>query len=293
MRKCGLICVLLLVCSIGFMACNKRENKNEPQVITIGALPDQAKAELILRYKPLMRYLEKTVEIPFKLIVPENYSDLLKYFEAGKIDLAYFGGYTFLKAKELHGAKPLVMRKEDLEFTSSFIARPVPAKKLSDIAGFKGMRLSFGSRLSTSGHLMPRYFLEKWGFKPEQFFSEVQYSGKHDKTAFLTRDGVVDLGVLNSLVLRNLFNSGKLKTDDVSVIMETPPYADYVWAIQPGLDKYIILGIQNAFLNLSITDDEHRNILDKLNAKYYVPAGETDFTLLKEAMLLLENVKEE
>ena len=82
---------------------------------------------------------------------------------------------------------------------------------------------------------MPRHFLAQQSIVPEKFFSTVRYSDNHDTTAVWVRDGVVDLGVVNSLALTQMYRSGLLGRETVHVIWETPTYPDYVWVAQPDL----------------------------------------------------------
>lgn len=292
MYKTLFISSILLFFAVYFSVCSHRVNAYEPEVIKVGVLPDQSVEQLLLRYKPLLQYLERVTGINFELVVPDNYEHLLELLKAKDIDLAYFGGYTFLKANELYGAKPLVMREKDLKFTSSFIAKTDTTKNYHNISDFKGKRFSFGSKLSTSGHLMPRYFLKEWGIEPEQFFEKIYHSDKHDETAFLVNEGTVDLGVVNTSVLTAMFSDGRLKETNISVIKKTTPYSDYVWAIQAELGNDVVIKIRNAFLNLSIADKKHQNILKRLDAKYFIPAGVEDFSLLKQSIRLIKHKKE-
>ena len=167
-----------------------------------------------------------------------------------------------------------------------FLAHPDNEKK--NLEDFKDAKISFGSRLSTSGHLMPRYFLTERKIDPEAFFSEVLYSGSHDKTAYWVRDGKVDLGAANNQVIRKMFREGHLKRDDIRILWETPVYSDYVWAMQPDLDKAIQSRLLDCFLALSPLNSEHRQILKALGAGGFLPANNADFALLRKVIRLLE-----
>ena len=81
------------------------------------------------------------------------------------------------------------------KFTSKFITADPAVKSLADL---KGKTFAFGSVSSTSGSLMPRYFMLQDGIEPEQFFSRVAFSGAHDATVAWVQAGKVDGGVLNS-----------------------------------------------------------------------------------------------
>ena len=268
----SLLLLLTVACS------NEDQGMALPETLRIGILPDESESQLRTTYSPLFDYVAGKAGVGYEFVIPESYDALVIALANKEVDLAYFGGVTYLLAKERHGAIPLVMRDKDLRFTSYFLVRADdPGKKISD---FKDRALSFGSKLSTSGHLMPRYFLGKLGIDPEGFFSRIEYSGKHDATAYMVRDSKVDIGAANSSIISKMYNDGRLDPKDVRIIYETPPYADYVWAIRPGFSNNAREKIVNAFLSLSPVNDTHAAILKAVNAGGYLPASDNDYSEL-------------
>ena len=128
-----------------------------PPVLRIGVVPDVAPEQLRIQYTDLCQYLSQTLAIPYELILPGSYQELLDRFQAGEIDLALFGGYTFALANRMNTAVPLVMREADRNFTSVFITSS--GHSGTNLSDYRGARFAFGSKLSTSGYLMPRIHL--------------------------------------------------------------------------------------------------------------------------------------
>lgn len=269
---------LLIIAALIFTNSEDRPetgNVESTGILRIGVLPDQDPEALKKRFKPVLDYLSEKLQLTCELIVPESYPDLLELFHEQKVDLAYFGGYSYVKARQRDGAIPLVMRRIDTRFTSLFIVQASnPAQTLESL---ENKSIAFGSSLSTSGHLMPRHFLRQKNITPESFFSSVQYSGAHDKTAYWVRDGEVDVGVANATTIRSMLENGLIKPNEIRVLWETPPYADYVWAIRPQFAESFNKDIRDAFLQLSATNADHSKILKNLNAIGYLPADPGDF----------------
>jgi phosphonate transport system substrate-binding protein len=142
---------------------------------------------------------------------------------------------------------------------------------------------AFGSVSSTSGHLMPRYFLLKQGIRPEQDFKQVAYSGAHDATALWVESGKVDAGALNFLVWDKLVQQKKVDRAKVDVFETTPPYVDYVWTARGELDPGLRERITSAFLKLDYADPEHRRLLDLHRTKKYIRANDADWKSIEEA----------
>jgi phosphonate transport system substrate-binding protein len=250
-----------------------------PDVVRVGVLPDRSAEALRQRFQPLLDYLSAEVGVPFQLVVPGDYAALLDLFHKREVDLAYFGGLTFLKAQESDGVRSLVMRDIDTRFRSAFLARTDRPEKT--IWEFRGKTLAFGSRLSTSGHLMPRHYLEQEDIDPESWFANILYSGAHDATVKLVRSGNADLGVANAELVEAMFRDGRLRREEIRVIEFTPPYPDYVWAMRVGIDADVYDRVMFAFLRLSPADPKDRAILTNLGAGGFLPARDSEFGSLR------------
>jgi len=273
--------MLIVLSAFSIPACSDRADmQTMPDVLKIGILPDESEAELLRRYTPLFHYLSDKLDITYSLVIPASYQDLLDQFATGNIDLAYFGGFTFILAHDKYDAKPLVMRDVDTRFTSYFIVKS--DNKSTKLDDFKSKRFSFGSKLSTSGHLMPRYFLKQKEIVPEEYFTKVEYSGAHDKTVYSVRDDNVDIGVTNAKIFDKMLQDKRISFNEVRILMESPPYPDYVWVLQNKFDPLIQTKIQNVFLSLSPANSEHAKIFSGLDAGGFLPAAVSDFQYLHD-----------
>lgn len=253
----------------------------EPERLRIGVLPDDNEESLRKRHAPLLDYLTSQMNSSAELVIPNDYQHLLTLFGQKQIDLAYFGGLTFVQAESKFGAEALVMRDIDTRFSSLFIARSDSTR--NTLEDFMDTSLCFGSRLSTSGHLMPRHFIQsRLGVSADQFFDTLVFSGAHDKTAYKVRDGKVSLGVASREIIEKMFNEGRLGRDDIKVIWQTPPYSDYVWAVQQDLDTTFKTRLRDAFLNLSQFNKADKELLESTGAGMFLPANQADYKQLRQ-----------
>jgi phosphonate transport system substrate-binding protein len=275
--------VLLLVLLATLVACeDERSVHIAPSgPIRIAVLPDQSRDTLLTQHAPLLDYLENETSLEFVIAIPRDYADLLDQFGAGRVDLAWFGGLTFTQAERRSQAVPLVFRDVDLQFTSCYLTDSSDTRTM--IGQFEGEDFSFGPRLSTSGHLMPRFFMEKEGLYPEQFFASIRHSAGHDQTAIWVSEGAVALGVANCVIVQSLLENGQLSSDGVRIMETTPPYSDYVWAVSPSLHEHIKITILDAFLALDASIPEHREILRLQGANAYLPAASENFAIVRLA----------
>ncbi len=280
--RMGLWAVLgAVVIGIGFIGFSQAET---PAVLRVSAIPDENPQELLRIYEPFAAYLTKELGIPVKFVPVVDYAATVEGLAAKKLDLVWYGGFTSVQAVLRTGgtATRLVMRKEDAEFKSVFITRPdTGITKLSDL---KGKTFAFGSVSSTSGHLMPRYFLLQNKIDPDRDFAQkAAFSGAHDATALWVEGGRVDAGALNFLVWDKLVQGKKVDTDKVKVFWTTPPYVDYVWTARGELDARLRDRITSAFLKLKYDNPEHRTLLDLHRTKGYIRARDEDWKGIQEA----------
>ena len=275
--------IIVLILSVALLACSGNDNTVSIKNLKIGVLPDHHPEKIHARYVPLLNYLKSETGLAYELVTPSSYQELLDLFGQKKIDVAFFGGATYVLAHKKYNAVPLVSRFTDGRFKSVVIVKKdLPAQTLHEL---KGMTFAFGSELSTSGHFMPRYYFSRRNIVPEEFFSEVIFSGAHDKTAEWIRDGKVQAGVLNSLILHEMFLDGSISKKNIRVLWESPPYADYVWGVQKDIDEEVRDKIQTAFLGLSKNDPQQKIILQALGASYYLSALHDDFSMLEKVVL--------
>ena len=265
------------------VACAEEHIDRSPTfgTIRIAVLPDQSKETLLSQYRILVDYLESETSLEFELSIPSNYAELVDQFDAGRIDLAWFGGLTFTQAERRSQAEPLALRDVDLQFTSCYLAKASDSRM--SISDFAGEDFSFGPDLSTSGHLMPRYFMADDGLDPESYFASIRHSAGHDQTATWVANGTVAIGVANCIVVQSLFENGVLGSDAIRIVETTPPYPDYVWAVSASLDEYIKITLLDAFLALDASIPEHRKILRSQGANGYLPAASKDFAIVRLA----------
>jgi len=272
---------LFLTLSAGFGVASA----DMPEVLRVSAIPDENPTELMRIYTPFAEYLARELGMKVQFTPVVDYAATVEGLAAKKLDMVWYGGFTSVQAvRRTNGtAKRLALRQEDAEFKSVFIARPGSGiKSLSDL---KGKSFSFGSVSSTSGHLMPRYFLLQAGVNPEKEMKQVAYSGAHDATALWVESGKVDAGALNFLVWDKLVQTKKVDLTKVNVFYTTPPYVDYVWTARGDLDRGIQDKLTAAFLKLDYANPEHRKLLDLHRTKKYIRANDADWKGTEEAAI--------
>jgi phosphonate transport system substrate-binding protein len=257
-------------------------NSFAQQVLRVSAIPDEAPTELQRKFKPLGEYLEKKLGMPVEFTPVTDYAAAVEALIHHKIDLVWFGGFTFVQAKVRSNNEvvPLVQREEDEKFKSVFITSDKNISRLEDL---RGKTFSFGSESSTSGHLMPRYFLLAAKINPDTDLKRIAFSGAHDATVAAVAGGKVDAGALNISVWEKMLKENKADLNRVRVFFTTPEYYDYNWTVRADMEPELRQKITAAFLSLNKSDAQGKEILDLQRASKFIPTKAENYLTIEAA----------
>ena len=246
--------------------------------LIISSIPDESVTELHKKFLPLTEYLESKTKKKIDFFYVTNYSSVVEALSQGKVDMAWLGGLTYIQAKirSNENVEPVIQRVKDSMFTSVFITHV--DNEIEVLEDLKNKSFSFGSPSSTSGHLMPRLFLEKQNINPEEYFGKIGYSGAHDATIFSVLSKKVSAGALNSLVWEKFTRENPNKAKKLKVFFITSKYYDYNWTIRKDLSNEIKETLINSFLELDYNNPDHKKILDLQRAKKYIKTNDNNYT---------------
>jgi phosphonate transport system substrate-binding protein len=253
------------------------------QVLRVTAIPDESPTELARKFAPLGHYLESRLGIQVQWTPVNDYSAAVEALVNDKVDLAWFGGFTFIQASVRSGGQviPLVQRAEDQTFRSVFITGA--SSGIHALADLKGHTLSFGSQSSTSGHLMPRSFLLQAGIDPDRDLRRISFSGAHDATIAAVAGGKVDAGALNISVWDKFVAEGKVNPDEVKVFFTTPTFYDYNWSVSAKMPAALREKLRQAFLDLTPDTPQGKEILGLQRASRFVPTRPENYQGIEAA----------
>ncbi len=255
-------------------------NLKAEEILFISAIPDQNPERLNRLYNTLSSELSEQLNVKVRYVPVVNYASAVTAFRTGNLDLVWFGGLTGVQARlQTVGAKVLVQRDIDENFHSVFIANKNSSLKkilnINDLESLKNKRFTFGSESSTSGRLMPQYFLSQAGIELNDFKGgRPGFSGSHDATLMLVQSGSYDAGALNEQVWKSNLKRGRIDTSKVFVMWKTPSYYDYHWIVQGNLDEKFRKGftkeLRNVFLNFDKKSSNQKNILKLFGANKFI-----------------------
>ena len=250
------------------------------EMFVFTAIPDQDETALRTRFDKVAGYLEAKLAVDVKYVPVKSYAAAITAFRNNQVQLAWFGGLSGVRAREsVHGSQAIAQGEEDKSFTTYFIAHRSTGLKKSGAfpKAMSGKTFTFGSKGSTSGRLMPEYFVRQAFSKaPDKVFRRVGFSGDHSRTIALVQSGAYQVGAVNFAVWEKELAAGKIDTSKVSVVWVTPPYPDYNWSIRGDADKRFGAGFTDKVRTalLSLDDPE---LLKQFPRKAFIPATNADY----------------
>jgi len=247
---------------------------------TFTAIPDENEARLKERFDKVAVYLGKQLGVDTKFVPVKSYPAAVTAFRNNEVQLAWFGGLTGVQARRaVPGSQAIAQGAEDAAFVSYIIANAATGLKPSKEfpRGIAGKSFTFGSKSSTSGRLMPEFFIREATKKsPEELFSRVGFSGDHSKTLELVQTGAYDVGALNYSVYKNEVQAGKVDPAKVVVLWETPAYPDYQWTVRGDADATFGKGFMQK-LTKALLDMNDKALLDSFERSKFIPASNKDY----------------
>ncbi len=255
------------------------------QTFTFTAIPDQDETRLQERFSKIASYLSEQLEIEVKYIPVKSYAAAVTAFRNNQVQLAWFGGLSGVRARMLvPDSQAIAQGYEDQFFTTYIIAHSStgiqPGEMLTD--QLKNKTFTFGSKGSTSGRLMPEFYLQRhFNQSPEKLFKRVGYSGDHSRTIALVQSGAYELGAVNFKVWERELKAGKIQTDKVQVIWKTPTYPDYQWTVRGDVDKNWGAGF-SAKIQQALLDMKDPELLSSFPRTSFVEASNDDYSPIKD-----------
>jgi phosphonate transport system substrate-binding protein len=248
----------------------------------------------------LTRYLEAELKVPVVYKPVTDYTASVTAFKVGDLDMVWFGGLTGVQARlQVPGATAIAQRDIDANFHTVLIANQKsgiqPIADLKNLTLLKGRTFTFGSESSTSGRLMPQYFLQEAGVNLADFKGQVGFSKNHDATLQLVTAGTYELGAMNEQVWQKRLNAGEVDASKVQVIWRSPAYYDYHWVINPAVqERYgadFPQKVQAALLKLDPKVPEQKEILELFGAGRFITTQNANYATIEAIGRQLGKIK--
>ena len=290
MKKCSFLLIALLMltlslvsgCSTGTQTLQESQTAQETKVLRVGAIPSEDSQKVRAAYKPLVDYLEKQTGMKVELFVATDYSGVIEAMRSGKLDVAYFGPFSYIMAADKANAEAFAVEQKKGSGTSyRSIVITSPESGINSLEDLKGHSFAFVDPASTSGNLVPRSFLKKKGIDPDQDFKSVIYAGGHDACELAVKNHKVDAAADADDNYDLMKANGLISDKDIKVIFTSDPIPNSPWAWRKDLPEDLKAKIKTAFLNMAQNDPSGMGKIGK-GIEQYVETNDAAYNGIRE-----------
>jgi len=256
----------------------------DPARLRVALLPDENASTLIQNAQPLKIYLEKALKKDIELVVTTDYSSMIEAMRFGRIEVAYFGPFSYVLAKSrAPEIEPFAVGVErgSPSYQSILIATAGgPVKSLADV---KDRPFGFGDQASTSSHLAPRaHLLRKAGLEGDKDY-KVVHLGTHDAVARAVQAGQVPAGALSEPIFRSLIERKVIDPARVVKLDVTADIPNYPITMQGNLAPQLKQAIRDAFLGM-----RDKEVLKAFRVESFAATSDKAYDILRETAQILK-----
>lgn len=256
----------------------------DPAKLRVALLPDENAATLIQNAQPLKAHLERELKKDIELIVTTDYSSMIEAMRFGRIEVAYFGPFSYVLAKSRAPdieAFAVGVEKGKPTYNAILVAQADgPVKELADI---RGKPFGFGDQASTSSHLVPRAHLLKVAGLTGGRDYQVVHLGTHDGVARAVQNGQVAAGALSEPIFRTLVARNAIDAAKIRQIGLSDPVPNYPIVMQGNLAPALKDNIRKAFLD--VKDPE---VLKSFRVEGFAATDDKAYDVLRETAKILD-----
>jgi phosphonate transport system substrate-binding protein len=259
-----------------------------PGKLTIAMLVPEGSERTFEQMETIDSYLSRKLGMPIKTIQLSHASAVIEAMRAKKIDVGNGGAFTYLVAHKNIGAEAIITTATadgNPQFYTSCLITNVNSsvKSIDDVLKRpQTMTLAWAYPTSTSGHLVPRYFLQQHGVMPTDF-KEVFTSTDHPATVFSVVSRKVDVAAVMTGTLELFIRTGKVRREDVRVLWTSAPIAEGPYFVRGDLAPAFKNRIRQAFLDMEKEDPEAREVLrtQYTQGMKYIATSDTHYVALR------------
>jgi len=241
-------------------------------------------------YKSLISIVEKLTGFEINTIKVTDYNAAVEAMRAGRADIAWYGGKTYIKAAEIADAEAFAAGVRPGEKNANYFAYFVVKKdsKIKKFSDIKGKVLSLNTIGSTSGDLIPQVELTKINLSTtnKDHFKNVFYAGSHDACLLAVLNNQSDVCGMSSRNFEARLVDNTFKIEEVRIIHKSDPVPPPPLAYSKNLPLEDRKKIKKAVL------EAHKH--GKIGGyggtmSHYISVKDADYDVLRKVVELLKN----
>ncbi len=262
--------------------------KEEKKVLNFGLMPAEDPEKILASFRPMLDHIAQVTGMEIKPFIATDYAGVIEAMRVGKIDIAWFGPFSYILAAERANAVAIAKgmdKRGNTTYRSIIITHNKSGiKTLNDL---KGKTIAFADPASTSGHLVPRYMMEKAGIDTERDFENIVFTGGHEAVGLSVKNRHVDAGGMGEMRLQGMIDKGVVDKDEIIILATSDPIPNSPIAVRKDMDPEMKKQITQAILELHEHLGEEK-MMGWHKVIKYVEARDEDYDVIRDIARILE-----
>lgn len=286
-----LLCLLILV----FSCRKENDSYSNPKELIICLVVTEDYDRTVGRKEALQEYLSSKIRMPVKIHQVTNGTTATEAVKAEKAHISSVGAFSYIVAKTKINIDPLVTTAPVYDSiihnyrSCIIVSKDSPINTIEDLKNNKEkLSLAWSYPTSTSGHLVPRAYLESIGVTMNDF-KEVLTSENHVASVYSCITKKIDVAAVSDITLKEYSRRGKISSNDYKIIWRSDPIQRGTFFINKKVNQQLTEDIKRALTELHIISKETAK---EIHYQYdyevkYIPVQDSDFNELRK---LAENL---
>lgn len=260
--------------------------------IDFGIISTESQDNLKPKWDPFIKAMEAEIGRPINAFYATDYAAVIEAMGAGKIQLAWYGGKSYIEAAKRSNAEAFarVVNEDGTKGYYSYLITNKDNPILSKIDVNKGngdqyviqnaadLTFAFNDPESTSGFLVPSYYVfAKNGVNPNEAFKQLTFAGNHEATAQAIANNQVDVATNNSEILTDMETSAPDARAKIQVIWTSPEIPSDPLAYRNDMPDCLKGQVRDFFYNY-----KDASILNPLGWAGFEAAKDEDWNTIRE-----------
>jgi len=232
-------------------------DKGVPAELVIGVFGGENPGHTQKIMEGIRQSMEKALGMPVKIFITNDYTAVIEGIHSKKLHMGYLGPFSYILAAQYHDIDPLTVigldGKPYMYYSNIYVRTSSGLNSMADVkAHAKNLTFCFTDPASTSGHLVPRAYLNSIGLNPDSAFKQTVFAGSHAAAVLTVAAGKIDVGcATDEYGIDLLVNRGLVKKDVLKVLWTSAPIVGSPIVIRRDINKDFAKKIQQYYFNMS------------------------------------------
>jgi phosphonate transport system substrate-binding protein len=267
------------------------------QDINFGIISTESTQNLKAQWQPVLDAMQKQTGLTVKAFFASDYAGIIEGMRFNKVQVAWLGNKSAMEAVDRANGEVFVQKVNadgSLGYTSHLIVNKASNINTIDDMFKQGKSLSFGNGdpNSTSGYLVPGYYVFAQNkIDPKTFFKIVR-GANHETNALAVANKQVDVATNNSENLDILKKNAPDKFDQIKIIWTSPLIPLDPIVMRKDLPEATKKKIVDFFINYGMKDPEEQAVLTKMgNLKGFKASTDAQLIPIRQLDLFSQRIK--